>query len=75
MPTVIPGSNFWVSQCDRYLLPRELMACQGFPVDDMLLEEANIGPTNVKSLAGNAMSTSVVGACILLILCNVDFIE
>ena len=27
-PTIIPGSNFWVSQRHRYLLPEESMACQ-----------------------------------------------
>lgn len=45
------------------LCGEELLMLQGIPVDDLLLTKES--EDNLKDLAGNAMSTTVVGACIL----------
>jgi SNF2-related domain len=45
------------------LVGEELLMLQGIPVDDLLLTKET--EDNLKDLAGNAMSTTVVGACTL----------
>jgi SNF2-related domain len=45
------------------LVGEELLMLQGIPVDDLLLTKET--EENLKDLAGNAMSTTVVGACML----------
>lgn len=45
------------------LLPLQLLLLQGIPADDLLLTKE--AEEQLKDLAGNAMSTTVVGACML----------
>lgn len=45
------------------LVGEELLLLQGIPADDLLLTKES--EDNLKDLAGNAMSTTVVGACML----------
>jgi hypothetical protein len=45
------------------LVGEELLMLQGIPVDDLIFTKET--EDNLKDLAGNAMSTTVVGACVL----------
>lgn len=53
----------YVSNRGGPLVGEELLLLQGIPADDLLLTKET--EKNLKDLAGNAMSTTVVGACIL----------
>ena len=69
-PTMIPSGMFWISQKMRYLIPEEMMFLQGFPVHEMCL--GNLSDAKISSLAGNAMSVPVMGACMLVVFANCD---
>ena len=58
-PTGVP----YVTNRGGPLVGEELLMLQGIPVDDLLLTKET--EDNLKDLAGNAMSTTVVGACTL----------
>lgn len=58
-PTGIP----YVTNRGGPLVGEELLMLQGIPVDDLILTKET--EDNLKDLAGNAMSTTVVGACML----------
>jgi site-specific DNA-cytosine methylase len=58
-PTGVP----YVSNRGGPLVGEELLLLQGIPADDLLLTKES--EDNLKDLAGNAMSTTVVGACML----------
>jgi hypothetical protein len=58
-PTGVP----YVTSRGGPLVGEELLTLQGIPSDDLLLTKES--EANLKDLAGNAMSTTVVGACIL----------
>lgn len=58
-PTGIP----YVTNRGGPLVGEELLSLQGIPADDLLLTKES--EANISDLAGNAMSTTVVGACIL----------
>jgi len=58
-PTGVP----YVSNRGGPLVGEELLLLQGIPADDLLLTRET--EDNLKDLAGNAMSTTVVGACML----------
>lgn len=70
-PTIIPSGRFWVHPLNRYMLPTELLSLQGFPVHALLLDGLTNG--DICSLAGNAMSVTVIGAVIASALFFVDF--
>jgi SNF2 family DNA or RNA helicase len=58
-PTGVP----YVSNRGGPLVGEELLLLQGIPADDLLLTRET--EDNLKDLAGNAMSTTVVGSCML----------
>jgi site-specific DNA-cytosine methylase len=58
-----PDGVFYVSNRGGPLVGEELLLLQGIPVDDLLLTKES--EDNLKDLAGNAMSSTVVGACLL----------
>lgn len=58
-PTGVP----YVTNRGGPLVGEELLLLQGIPADDLLLTKES--EDNLKDLAGNAMSTTVVGACTL----------
>ena len=68
---MLPSGNFWVSQKHRYLIPEEMLALQGFPIHEMCF--GNIDRPKLASLAGNAMSVPVMGACMALVFANCEF--
>lgn len=45
------------------MVGEEVLLLQGIPADDLILTKET--EKNLKDLAGNAMSTTVVGACML----------
>ena len=58
-----PTGVFYVTNRGGPLVGEELLSLQGIPVDDLLLTKET--DDQLKDLAGNAMSTTVVGASIL----------
>lgn len=70
-PCVTPTGRLWVFNRDRWLIGREMMALQGFPVDDLNLD--NLTETEIASLAGNAMSVPVIGVFLYLAFAYVAF--
>ena len=58
-PTGVP----YVTNRGGPLVGEELLLLQGIPADDLVLTRET--EDNLKDLAGNAMSTTVVGACML----------
>jgi hypothetical protein len=58
-----PTGDFYVTNRGGPLTGEELLLLQGIPADDLLLTKE--AEDQLKDLAGNAMSTTVVGACIL----------
>lgn len=58
-----PSGVPFVSSRGGPLVGEELLLLQGIPVEDLLLTKES--ETNLKDLAGNAMTTTVVGACML----------
>lgn len=58
-PTGVP----YVTNRGGPLVGEELLLLQGIPADNLLLTKES--EDNLKNLAGNAMSTTVVGACVL----------
>lgn len=58
-----PDGVFYVSNRGGPLVGEELLLLQGIPVDDLLLTKES--EDNLKDLAGNAMSSTVVGACLV----------
>mmetsp|Transcript_46404 Transcript_46404/g.86703 ORF Transcript_46404/g.86703 Transcript_46404/m.86703 type:complete len:630 (-) Transcript_46404:161-2050(-) len=70
-PCLTPGSRIWVFNRQRWLLGREMLALQGFPVDELDLN--GLEDRHLALLAGNAMSVPVVGLFLYLILAHVSF--
>jgi hypothetical protein len=58
-----PSGVPYVSNRGGPLVGEELLLLQGIPAEDLLLTKET--EKNLKDLAGNAMSTTVVGACML----------
>jgi site-specific DNA-cytosine methylase len=58
-PTMVP----YVTNRGGPLVGEELLLLQGIPADDLVLTKE--AKDQLKDLAGNAMSTTVVGACLL----------
>jgi hypothetical protein len=58
-----PTGIFYVTNRGGPLVGHELLALQGIPADDLILTKE--GEDQLCDLAGNAMTTTVVGACIL----------
>jgi site-specific DNA-cytosine methylase len=67
-PCLTPSGVPYVTSRGGPLVGEELLKLQGIPSDDLLLTKESEG--NLKDLAGNAMSTTVVGACMLSALIN-----
>mmetsp|Transcript_19321 Transcript_19321/g.40416 ORF Transcript_19321/g.40416 Transcript_19321/m.40416 type:complete len:601 (-) Transcript_19321:225-2027(-) len=70
-PCLTPGSRIWIFNKQRWLIGPEMLALQGFPVDELNLE--GIKDQQLRLLAGNAMSVPVVGLFLYLILAFVQF--
>jgi len=73
VPCLTPSGRLWVFNRSRWLIGVELLALQGFPVDDLDLN--GLSPSQQALLAGNAMSVPVVGAFLFLLLALVVFPE
>lgn len=70
-PCLTPGSRLWVHSRGRCLIGQEMLALQGFPVEDLNLD--GLADADLSLLAGNAMSVPVVGLFLYLIFANVEF--
>jgi len=70
-PCLTPTGVLWVFQRQRWLVGVEMMALQGFRPDD--LDLTGLTETDIRHLAGNAMTVPVVGAFLLLLLSQVVF--
>jgi len=70
-PCVTPTGCLWVSSSNRWLMGKEMLALQGFPVDS--LDFRGLSNSEVRTLAGNAMSVPVIGAFLYLVLALVAF--
>eukprot|EP00434_Breviolum_minutum_P019600 symbB.v1.2.017289.t1/scaffold1325.1/size176917/15 len=70
-PCLTPGSKIWIFSKQRWLIGPEMLALQGFPVDELNLD--GLKDQNLRLLAGNAMSVPVVGLFLYLILAFVQF--
>ena len=62
-PCVTPSGQFFISDQGRPLLGIEAMALQGMPMDQLVPSVETNG--QLQDMAGNAMSTTVVGTAIL----------
>ena len=71
-PTLLPGSHLWASCLQRYLIGRDAMALQGFPVTKMKAH-GTFSESQLADLAGNAFSVPVSLAVDLAILFNVRY--
>merc|ERR1712113_1155298 len=71
VPCLTPSCRAWVFNRWRWIIAMEMLALQGFPVEDLDLE----GLTNldIERLAGNAMSVPVIGAFMYMVLSFVHF--
>ncbi|CAJ1341861.1 unnamed protein product [Effrenium voratum] len=72
-PCLTPGSKMWAFNRRRWMIGPEMLALQGFPVDELNLE--GFTDQQLRVLAGNAMSVPVVGLFLYLILALVRFPE
>lgn len=70
-PCVTPACRLWIFNRWRWLIGKEKMALQGFPVDS--LDLGGLSESEISTLAGNAMSVPVVGAILFLVLALVRF--
>lgn len=70
-PCITPTGRLWVFSRWRWFLAPELLALQGFPVDD--LDLTGLSNSQLGILAGNAMSVPVVGAFLCMVLAMVAF--
>jgi len=70
-PCVTPACRLWIFNRWRWLIGKEKMALQGFPVDS--LDLGGLSESEINILAGNAMSVPVVGAILFLVLALVRF--
>jgi hypothetical protein len=66
-PCLTPAGIPYVSNRGGPLLGLEALSMQGLPIDELLLTRES--EDNLRDLAGNAMSSTVVGACIIAALC------
>lgn len=73
LPAITPNGCDFVSNQQTALTGSQLLVLQGMPFDKLLL--ANETPKELQDLAGNAMSTPVIGASLLaaLIHCSKAF--
>lgn len=62
-PCLTPQGLPYVSNRGGPLLGLEALSMQGLPIDELLLTRES--EDNLRDLAGNAMSSTVVGACII----------
>src|SRR5271154_3545020 len=62
-PCLTPQGLPYVTNRGGPLLGLEALSMQGLPIDELLLTRET--EDNLRDLAGNAMSSTVVGACIL----------
>jgi site-specific DNA-cytosine methylase len=62
-PCLTPQGLPYVSNRGGPLLGLEALSLQGLPIDELLLTRES--EDNLRDLAGNAMSSTVVGACII----------
>lgn len=65
-PCVTPLGILWVYQRWRWMIGLEKLALQGFPVDDLDLDQ--LCENEVAALAGNAMTVPMIGAFMLMVL-------
>mmetsp|Transcript_75326 Transcript_75326/g.135704 ORF Transcript_75326/g.135704 Transcript_75326/m.135704 type:complete len:550 (-) Transcript_75326:37-1686(-) len=70
-PCATPNCRLWVYNRGRWMIGREKLALQGFPVDE--LDLTGLTESNVELLAGNAMSVTMVGLFLYLVLAYVGF--
>lgn len=70
-PCLTPGSKIWAYTRQRWLIGPEMLALQGFPVDELNLE--GLTDQHIRFLAGNAMSVPVVGLFLYAIFAFVEF--
>ena len=70
-PCLTPSMVPFVTNRGGPLVGIEALSLQGIPVDDLLLTRESEG--QMSDLAGNAMTTTVVGACMLSALIGVWF--
>lgn len=66
VPCITPSGHYVVSDAQRALLSEECLALQGIPQENITLTTET--SAEVQDLAGNAMSTTVVGALMLVAL-------
>ena len=69
-PCITPTGVPFVTSRGGPLVGEELLLLQGIPAQDLILTRET--EANLKDLAGNAMTTTVVGACILAAICCTD---
>ena len=60
MPCIIPRGEYFASDAQRALTPEEVLTMQGIPLEKLSLTTETA--KNLRDLAGNAMSTPVVGS-------------
>merc|ERR1719204_212190 len=72
-PCVRPGARIWSFRRGRYLVGKEMLALQGFPVDSF--DFRCLAESDARVFAGNAMSVPVVGAFLSMVLALVAFPE
>lgn len=60
---ITPTAQFFISDAGRAMLPEETLMLQGLPLDKISFTTE--APSDLRNLAGNAMTTTVVGSAIL----------
>ncbi|KAF3809411.1 hypothetical protein GCG54_00011610 [Colletotrichum gloeosporioides] len=66
VPCLIPSADFFLSRLGRCLLGTEFLILQGIPIDRIKVSDET--DKQLKDLGGNAMTTTVAGAALLLAL-------
>jgi hypothetical protein len=71
-PTLLPGSHIWVRSMQRFIIGRDAMALQGFPVSKMKAA-GTFTEGQLSDLAGNAFSVPASLAVDLAVMFNVCY--
>ncbi len=69
LPTLTPSGKTWLYSRNRFLIGREYLSFQGFPVE-WLPEDLPVSDPQLKDLAGNAFSGTVFGCVYISVLAH-----
>ena len=73
LPTLLPGAKVWIHFQRRYLLGREMLMAQGYPVASLPPSRKHIDQELMSDLAGNAFPGTMVVAATLAPIAHVPW--